>query len=114
MKRILLAIMLLCGVWSAQAIKIIHGPYLQAVTDTEATIMWVTDVDALSWVEVAPEDGKHFYHKDRPRFYQTHFGKRFIGTLHQVRITGLEPGKMYRYAIASKEVLEQKGGREVK
>ena len=111
MKRILLATMLLCGVYSAQAIKIIHGPYLQAVTDTEATIMWVTDVDALSWVEVAPEDGKHFYYYDRPKYYQTYFGKRVIGTIHQVRVTGLEPGKRYRYAIASKEVLEQKGNR---
>ncbi|MBQ5647811.1 MAG: metallophosphoesterase [Alistipes sp.] len=111
MKRLLLAVILLCGVYSAQAIKIIHGPYLQAVTDTEATIMWVTDVDALSWVEVAPEDGKHFYYKDRPKFYQTFNGKRVIGTIHQVKITGLEPGKKYRYAIASKEVIEQKGNR---
>lgn len=111
MKKLFFAMMLLCGVYSAQAIKIIHGPYLQAVTDTEATIVWVTDVDALSWVEVAPEDGKHFYYKDRQHFYQTNFGKRNIGKLHQVKITGLEPGKKYRYAVASKEVLEQKGHR---
>ncbi|MBR6655864.1 MAG: metallophosphoesterase [Alistipes sp.] len=111
MKRILLAVALFCGVYSAQAIKIIHGPYLQAVTDTEATIMWVTDVDALSWVEVAPEDGKHFYYRDRPKFYQTDMGKRIIGTVHQVRVTGLKPGTKYRYAIASKEVLAQKGNR---
>ena len=111
MKKFLLIVALLCGALSAQAVKIIHGPYLQAVTDTEATIMWVTDVDALSWVEVAPEDGKHFYYKDRQKFYQTHFGKRVIGTLHQVRVTGLEPGTKYRYAIASKEVLAQQGNR---
>ena len=111
MKKLLLALALLCGVSSAQAIKIIHGPYLQAVSATEATIIWVTDVDALSWVEVAPEDGKHFYYKDRQKFYQTHFGKRVIGTLHQVRVTGLEAGTKYRYAIASKEVLAQQGNR---
>ncbi|MBP3550221.1 MAG: metallophosphoesterase family protein [Alistipes sp.] len=109
MKKVLLAALLLCGVYSAQAIKIIHGPYLQAVTDTEATIMWVTDVDALSWVEVAPEDGKHFYYRERARFYHTVMGRRAIGTIHQVRVTGLEPGKKYRYAIASREVLSQKG-----
>ena len=103
--------MLFCGVSSAQAIKIVHGPYLQAVSDTEATIMWVTDVDALSCVEVAPEDGKHFYYTTRPKFYQTYFGKRVIGTVHQVRVTGLEPGKKYRYAVVSKEVVEQKGHR---
>ncbi len=111
MKKLLICLLLLCCVSSAQAIKIIHGPYLQAVSDTEATIMWVTDADALSWVEVAPEDGKHFYYNDRSKFYQTHFGKRVIGTLHQVRVTGLEPGKKYRYAVMSKEVLAQNGNR---
>ena len=109
MKRILLFLLAICGVWSAQAIKIIHGPYLQAVTDTEATIMWVTDTKALSWVEVAPEEDKHYYYTERPTYYQTQFGKRVIGTLHQVRVAGLEPGKKYRYAIYSKEVLGQKG-----
>jgi predicted phosphodiesterase len=111
MKKILLAAMLLCGVWSAQAIKVIHGPYLQAVTDTEATIVWVTDVNALSWVDVAPDDGTHFYFKERTKFYHTQFGRRVIGTLHKVRVTGLEPGKKYRYVISSKEVLGQKGHR---
>lgn len=111
MKRLFLLAMLVVGAYSASAIKIIHGPYLQAVTDTEATIMWVTDVDALSWVEVAPNDGKHFYYVARPKFYQSYLGKRAIGKIHQVRITGLEPGKKYRYAINSKEVLEQKGHR---
>ena len=111
MKKLLFIAILFCGIYSAQAIKILHGPYLQAVTDTEATIMWVTDVEALSWVEVAPEDGKHFYYNDRQKFYQTYFGKRVTGTIHQVRITGLEPGKRYRYAVASKEVLEHKGNR---
>ena len=111
MKKLLFAAILLCGVYSAQAIKILHGPYLQAVSESEATIVWITDVEALSWVEVAPEDGKHFYYKDRQKFYQTYFGKRVTGTLHQVRVTGLEPGKKYRYAVASKEVLEQKGNR---
>lgn len=107
MKRLFLAAMLLCGVYSAQAIKIVHGPYLQAVTDTEATVMWVTDVDALSWVEVAPDDGTHFYREARPKFYQTHLGKRLLGRVHAVRITGLKPGTKYRYAVASKEVLSQ-------
>lgn len=111
MKKLLFAMMLLCGVYSAQAIKIIHGPYLQAVSETEATIMWVTDTEALSWVEVAPNDDTHFYYKERPRYYQTYLGKRIFGTLHQVKITGLEPGKSYRYGIVSKEVLKQKGHR---
>ena len=111
MKKLLLVAMLLCGVYSAQAVKIIHGPYLQAVSDTEATVMWVTDTKALSWVEVAPDDGTNFYHVERPQFYQTYLGKRVYGTVHQIRITGLEPGKTYRYSTSSKEVVDIKGHR---
>ncbi len=107
MKRVLFVAMLLYGVYSAQAIKIIHGPYLQNVTNSEATVVWVTDAKALSWVEVAPDDGTHFYREARPKFYQTHLGKRLLGRVHAVRITGLKPGTKYRYAVASKEVLSQ-------
>lgn len=108
MKRLFLAAVLLCGFYSAQAIKIIYGPYLQAVTDTEATVVWVTDKEALSWVEVAPKDGTNFYNVERPKYYQTYLGKRVFGTVHQVRITGLEPGKTYHYSASSKEVLGMK------
>ena len=111
MKKLFFIAMLLCGVYSAQAVKIIHGPYLQAVTDTEATIMWVTDTKALSWVEIAPDDGTNFYHVERPKFYQTYLGKRVYGTVHQIRITGLEPGKKYRYSTSSKEVVGMEGHR---
>ena len=111
MKKILIALMMVCGVYSAQAVKIIHGPYLQAVSDTEATVMWVTDVKALSWVELAPNDGTNFYHVERPQYYQTYLGKRVYGTVHQIRITGLEPGKSYRYSTSSKEVVDMKGHR---
>ena len=108
MKRIFLFVLAICGVYSAQAIKIIHGPYLQAVGETEATIVWITDVEAMSWVELAPADGTHFYQNEHPRFYETYLGKRVIGRLHKVKITGLEPGKKYRYAVASKEVIATK------
>lgn len=111
MKKLLLVAMMVCLAGSAQAIKIIHGPYLQAVTDTEATIVWVTDTKALSWVDVAPDDGTHFYNESRPKFYQTYLGKRVYGTVHAVRVTGLEPGKKYRYAVSSKEVVAIKGHR---
>ena len=108
MKKILLLAMVLCGVYSAQAIKIIHGPYIQALGENEATIMWVTDVEALSWVEVAPNDKTHFYQEERPKYYHTYLGKKLFGTVHAVKITGLEPGTSYRYAVHSKEVLEIK------
>lgn len=37
------------------------NPWLQAVGETEFTVVWTTNVDAVVWVEVAPDDGTHFY-----------------------------------------------------
>ncbi|MBR6655863.1 MAG: metallophosphoesterase [Alistipes sp.] len=111
MKKFLLIAALFCGIYSAQAIKIIRGPYLQSVTDTEATVVWVTDKEAISWVECAPVDGSNFYNVERPKFYQTYLGKRVFGTVHQVKIKGLKPGHKYCYSVSSKEVLHTKRNR---
>lgn len=87
--------------------KILYGPYLQSMTEDEATIVWVTNKDAVSWVEVAPDDQTHFYAEERPQYFQTHFGKKVIGTLHAIRLTNLQKSTSYRYRIYSKEVMEQ-------
>lgn len=79
-------------------------PYLQDVTDTEATIIWATDRDALSWVEIAPDDGSHFYATERPKFFSTTLGKRDITKQHRVRVSGLKPNTTYRYRVYSTEV----------
>ncbi|MDE6490299.1 MAG: metallophosphoesterase, partial [Muribaculaceae bacterium] len=79
-------------------------PYLQNVTDTEATVIWATDRDAVSWVEVAPDDNSHFYATDRPKFFDTKLGKKNIGKLHHITIKGLNPATTYRYRIYSEEV----------
>ena len=47
-------------------------PYLQNVTDTEATIVWGTSLDAISWVEIAPHDGRSFYAEEHPRFVDSY------------------------------------------
>ncbi|MDL2212811.1 metallophosphoesterase [Bacteroides sp. OttesenSCG-928-E20] len=88
----------------SQDFKILCGPYLQGVTDNEVTVVWVTSKEAVSWVELAPDDGTHFYAEERPQFYQTNFGKKEIATLHKIRISGLQKATKYRYRIYSKEV----------
>ncbi len=90
------------------AIKIISGPYLQNVGETESTIIWRTDKDATAWVEIAPDDGRHFYACEHPRTYATDLGRAVIGTVHKVTVKGLQPGTTYRYRVFSEEVLEQK------
>lgn len=80
------------------------GPWLQNTSETEFTVMWTTVGKCLSWVEVAPDDGTAFEACGRQRFYQTEAGKRYVGTFHAVRVTGLSPGAGYRYRILSREV----------
>lgn len=92
---------------SANAVKITFGPYLQQVGETEAVIVWGTDVRSVSWVETAPDDNLHFYAEERPKYYQTHLGRKVIDTLHRVKIYGLTPGTTYRYRVFAQEVTEE-------
>lgn len=112
MKRNIFLLLLLfpIGVFS-QNIKITYGPYLQNVNEQEATIVWTTDKDAVSWVELAPSGNDSFYAKERQKFYQTSHGSKVVGQLHKITINGLQPGTQYRYRIFSKEILKYEGHR---
>lgn len=94
-----------------QSVKITHGPYLQAVSETEATVVWTTDKPAVSWVELAPAGDDSFYAEERPQYYQTSHGNRVVETLHKITISGLEKNTEYRYRIFSREVLSHYGHR---
>ncbi len=110
MKRIVLLLaVMFAGFATAQepkSVKIVAGPYLQSVGENEFTVVWKTDQEAVSWVEIAPDDNTHFYNCDRPKFYQTRFGRKVIDTLHTVRVSGLEPATTYRYRIISAAALK--------
>lgn len=106
--RFLAFILLVACAVSAQAVRITFGPYLQQVGENEAVIVWGTDKRSVSWVETAPDDNLHFYAEERPKFYQTHLGRKVIGTLHRVKVDGLTPGTTYRYRVFSQEVTEEK------
>ncbi len=89
--------------------RITHQPYLQALNDKGVTIVWTTNSPAVSWVELAPDDGTHFYAEERPKHYASSHGFKDVSTLHQVRIRNLEPGTKYRYRVYSQEVLHHQG-----
>lgn len=82
-------------------------PYLQSTGNGEITVVWGTNAKAVSWVEIAPEDGTHFYSTQRPKFFDTNFGRKRVGTLHRVKIKDLAPGTTYRYRIYSQEVTKE-------
>lgn len=94
-----------------ETIAIIHGPYLQNVTENEATIVWVTNRSTIGWVETAPDDGSHFYQIERPKFFDGKNGFKNEGRVHSVRLSGLTPGTAYRYRVMGKEVLSHEYNR---
>ncbi len=91
--------------FSQEPFKITHGPYLQAMKDNSVNIVWTTNKNAISWVELAPDDSTHFYATERKKYFDSHDGLKSESTLHNVHITGLSPATTYRYRIYSKEVL---------
>ena len=101
MKRIVIFITALTlSVFSASAVSnpdVKYGPWVQNVTETGFTVMWKSSLRNLSYVEIAPDDGTPFEMCTRPRFYTVVDGRRITDTFHKVEVTGLEPGKTYRY-----------------
>ena len=97
-----------------KAPKIIAGPYIQACSDSSFTVVWQTDSDALSWVEVAPDDGTHFYNTARKQFFHSIHGRRPITRWHKVTVSGLTAGSTYRYRILNKGVVLNEGNRRVR
>ena len=75
-------------------------PYLQNPTDDGITVMWQTSVPATGFVEygTSPDDMK------RERTLLD--GQADWGTLHKVRLTGIEPGQKYYYRVISREILD--------
>ncbi len=95
----------------AESIKILHGPYLQNVGENEVTFVWEVNNPSIGWVELAPNDGSHFYATPRRQYFNTKSGVKMTAKLHSVKITGLTPGTTYRYRVYAQEVLSHEGWR---
>ena len=95
------------------SVHVVSGPYLQAVGEREFPVVWTTNIDAVSWVEIAPDDCTHFYNTERPKYYQVLNGRRPIGKLHVVTVSGLEPATTYRYRVMQNGVLVNEGRKRV-
>lgn len=109
MKRFLFTLAALLSLTPLGAVKIIHGPYLQNLGPDEVTVVWVTDVATLGWVEIAPDDGKSFYNVPRTRYFDAPYGVKEETRVHKVRVSKLQPGTTYRYRAYAQEVAEHKG-----
>ena len=118
-KFLVLTAVVLVSVCIAQAQKpqranALCGPYVQCVSETGFTVIWTTDVDCVAWVEVAPDDGTHFYNSERDKYYDARGNGVYpIGKIHKVVVDGLEPGTTYRYRIMYKGVISYNGSGDV-
>lgn len=111
MRNLMIIIILLFRFVSAQdettPLRITHGPYLQAPTDSSVTVVWFTNKKCLSRVEYKPDDGRSFYSSVPKTVYPAHHGLIDANnTVHVVRVNGLEPGQVYQYRVVSTEITD--------
>lgn len=107
MKKLLFAIAVLFSAFNSNAVNypdIKYGPWIHNVSETGFTVLWTSAQKDFAWVEVAPDDGTPFESALRQRFYYVIDGRRIADNFHSVRVSGLEPGKAYRYRIYAKVI----------
>ncbi len=80
-----------------------HGPYLQGVTEGEASIYFTTSGRGFSWVE-AREKGSS---AEARRYVTTRHGLiEAYNTRNAIRLEDLRPGTEYEYRMVSKEMVD--------
>lgn len=99
---LLTSILFVLKVGLSQEVKTVeftHGPYLQNVTETEATIVFNTNKLVVPGVLI--KSGENNY-----RLVQnTTDGLTDVGNdIHKIRITGLQAGRNYEYKLFAKEI----------
>lgn len=83
-------------------LDIVHGPYVQAVTDSSATIVWFTNKDCVSKVEYSPCDSNEVV-----TTLSSHNGLVDANTrIHRITLSDLQPGRRYAYHVVSTEIVK--------
>jgi len=80
---------------------ITHGPYIQDLSTEGVTVIWTTNKPSIPGIHITSPDGKKRFVRN------SHDGNiDGGGTLHKVRIDGLEPGTKYSYEVNAVQVLK--------
>lgn len=89
-----------------EKLAITHGPYLQAVTETSATAVWLTNKNCVSRVEYAAE-GAAFDSNEVTTVFASHHGLLDANTrIHKTALTNLKAGHVYTYRVVSREIVK--------
>lgn len=89
----------------AEKLDIVHGPYLQAVTESSATVVWFTNKNCVSRVEYAPADAPCDGNEVMMAVASHHGLIDVNARIHKVTLTGLKPGISYNYRVISREIV---------
>jgi hypothetical protein len=84
---------------------ITHGPYLVDPSETSVTVVWTTDTPSHALVRYGEARDGDSATLDREADSRSH-GLLDVGTRHVVRLTGLTPGKAYRYQVVATRVVK--------
>src|SRR5690606_27669895 len=88
----------------SEANHVVVGPYLQNVSPTEATIIWVTNKNSVGWIEYG--DRNHLNKK----FFNYQNGLVMANNrVHKITLSGIKPGLTHRYRIVSTEIVAVNG-----
>lgn len=90
-------------------LSIIKGPYLQWPTEKSMTFMWETSEMASSRVEIMSAERIHSgYHGNykEPELILASLSEPEYTRIHQLTVSGLEPGTMYFYKVYSENDAE--------
>ena len=104
MKKLTIICLLLCTVFGVRAAEILYGPYVQAITEDSAYVVWVTDKATYGWVEVKGEG-----EKKNMTFVESNLGLKYNRRVHRVPVKGLKAGTLYEYEVFSQQ--EDKNGK---
>ena len=85
-------------------LAILHGPFLQAPSETGVTVSWATSRKCVSRVEYRADSSKEWLTNTTIR----HGLVEADVTFHNVALTGLRPGTRYVYRVVSREIADFK------
>ena len=84
---------------------ITHGPYLVDPSETAVTVVWITDTPSHALVRFGEARDGDEAALDREAESRSH-GLLDVATRHVVRLSGLMPGRTYRYQVVATRVVK--------